>query len=142
MRMNFCPRCGHKLEMELVGHIGRNSTLDQLQQIISLLDDEKLSIEKIACKTFTTTKNINRLFHAHLGISPSQYKRVHRFRKALTKGTHPCYTKKLAGLAADSGYYDQPNLINELKRITNLSPRKFLSAVTLFANRRVAWKME
>ena len=66
-------------------------------------------------------------FRAQIGVTPKQYARIHRFRRALAlvnagQGT-------LADVALAAGYYDQPHMNGEFRELSGFSPREFLAAV-------------
>ena len=59
------------------------------------------------------------------GISPKQYSDIIRFQntlKALFSGS----CKDFCTLAIEGGYFDQPHLIHDFKRYTNMPPEKYL----------------
>ncbi len=131
------------LEERLVSMLHETQELNNLQQIIQLLNtDANISFENISRKTFFSGKNIYRLFRSHLGISPAQFRSLVKFRKAVSKATDGNSKSRMAAIALDSGYYDQANLINEIRKITHLSPKNFLSAISLYADKKITWKME
>jgi AraC-like DNA-binding protein len=66
-------------------------------------------------------------FRAQIGVTPKQYARIHRFRRALAlvsagEGT-------LADIALAAGYYDQPHMNGEFRELSGLSPREFLATI-------------
>lgn len=65
-------------------------------------------------------------FREQIGVTPKQYARVLRFRRALTMVNAGKET--LAEVALAAGYYDQPHLNAEFRELSGFSPREFLAA--------------
>lgn len=133
----------HKLEEKLATMCSRQKELNVLASIVRLMmDNENITIKDIARQIYFTEKSIYRLFLAHIGISPVQFRGILKFRQAVKKSTRFSYTNKMSRMAADNGYYDQANLVNEFKKFTNSTPKRFLSAVTLNADKKIVWKFD
>jgi AraC-like DNA-binding protein len=66
-------------------------------------------------------------FRAQIGVTPKQYARIHRFRRALALVS--AGKEALAEIALTAGYYDQPHLSAEFRELSGFSPREFLAAV-------------
>ncbi len=130
-----------QLENKLLARLQETEELKSLRQIIHLLkENENITFEMISRKVFLTYKNIYRLFLAHTGVSPVKFRNILKFRTAVAKGVGSLYNKKMSEIAIDSGYYDQAHLINEFKKIANHTPKAFMSAITLEADKKIAWK--
>lgn len=74
-------------------------------------------------------KQFRRLFVSHIGINPKDFIRTVRFQYALSLAQNNPDIP-LSHLAFDSGYYDQPHLINEFKQFSGLTPKEFFSICT------------
>ncbi len=66
------------------------------------------------------------VFREQIGVTPKQYARVLRFRRALTMVN--AGEETLAEVALAAGYYDQPHLNAEFRELSGFSPREFLAA--------------
>lgn len=133
----------HLLEEKLMAMLNQQKELDMLASIIQLMKKkETITLKEVAGRLYLTEKTIYRLFLAHIGISPVQFRGILKFRKAVKNSTSRSATPAMSRLVAASGYHDHSNLINEFKKFTSSTPRKFLSAVTLNADNRIAWKFE
>ena len=131
------------LEKKLVSRLAETEELNSLRQIIKLMStDENGVVAEISKKIFLSYKKIYRMFLAHLGISPVQFRNILKFRNAVTNGVQSVHHKKMSGMAIDSGYYDQAHLINQFKKIAHHTPKDFLSAITLDSAGKIAWKFE
>ena len=129
------------LEKELINQLSETEELNNLQKIIDLLNNnENLTVEIISKKIFLSYKKTYRMFLSHLGVSPVQFRNILKFRNAVTNGVQSVHHKKMSGLAIDSGYFDQAHLINQFKKIAHLTPKDFLSAITLDSAGKLAWR--
>lgn len=96
-----------------------------LEAVISDLESD-LSISAIAAKHNFSRQYLNSLFVKNIGKSPSEYRRIHRFRDAVKKRKQ---VKKLTSLTYESTFFDQSHMIKDFKKITSLSPNLFFKNV-------------
>jgi len=86
-----------------------------------------IKVSDIVDKVHVSERQLQRLFSTRLGISPKDYCKVVRFNSyiefILTKENDVDWME----LVVAFNYHDQPHLINEIKSITKLSPKKLLS---------------
>jgi AraC-like DNA-binding protein len=82
----------------------------------------KITLTKLTGKLKCSEKKISRSFSARLDITPKDYIRILRFRKALRlmKATKLSFTD----LAYELDYFDQSHFIKDTKLFTGLSPGK------------------
>jgi AraC-like DNA-binding protein len=81
-----------------------------------------LRIDELCGTRGIPIRQIDRLFRAHVGVSPKTFARIVRFQSALTLLTrNPGGT--LADVAARCGYYDQPHFVREFKRFAGTAPK-------------------
>ncbi|HET7241251.1 MAG TPA: helix-turn-helix domain-containing protein [Gemmatimonadales bacterium] len=66
------------------------------------------------------------LFRQQVGVTPKRYANIHRFAHALSLLSRP--GASLAGVALAAGYYDQPHMNAEFRRMARLTPGDFLAA--------------
>jgi AraC-like DNA-binding protein len=66
-------------------------------------------------------------FREQIGVTPKQYARILRFRRALTMVN--AGEEALSEVALTAGYYDQPHLNAEFRELSGFSPREFLGAL-------------
>jgi AraC-like DNA-binding protein len=86
-----------------------------------------LRIGDLEKTTGLSTRQLERKFARHLGISPKTFSRVVRFKSvaAVTARSDPPDWVTLAG---DFGYADQPHLVREFKAFSGLTPVEYLDA--------------
>lgn len=98
---------------------------EMIDAMIADLESD-LSITEIAAKHNFSRQYFNSLFVKNVGKSPSEYRKIHRFRKAVKKRKE---VKKLTTLTYDSLFFDQSHMIKDFKKITSLSPNLFFKNV-------------
>ncbi len=106
----------------------KSYNLERMRSAVSLIDREKgeIRISDLASSVFLSTKQFQRVFTAHIGISPKEFLRIVRFQHALyVLQSVPGMT--FSRLACECGFYDQPHLINEFKVFSGYTPKEYLS---------------
>lgn len=79
-----------------------------------------------------STKQLRRLFRHHVGVSPKTFSRIVRVNHALRRmQRHP---QSFADVALEAGYFDQPHMIHDFKRICGVAPQTYLQNMSLFYN--------
>jgi AraC-like DNA-binding protein len=84
----------------------------------------EIAIRDLAKRMNCNEKKLYRYYLTYFDITPQEYKRIVRFRHALKNLEQ--YKKNLTSLAYHCEYFDQSHLIKEVKKFTNLTPRKCL----------------
>jgi len=103
--------------------------------------DTNYSIDKIAKLNGFTLKTFQRNFTKHLTCSPSEYKRIARFRHSLKNKLISKELKTLTSVSNDSNYYDQSYFIREYKKLTQLNPKGFFDSITALFEKNIVWKL-
>ncbi len=131
-----------EFEENLAARFVTNKQLKNLETIIAQFQNsENQPAEKqISADLNISPKQFFRLFKNHLGVNPTQYRQLLRFRNALDLSLKNLRNRNLTEVGHAAGYYDQPHFIKEFKKITNLAPRDFLSKISLEANDRIVWQ--
>ena len=86
-----------------------------------------LRIGDLEKSTGLSTRQLERKFARHLGISPKTFSRVIRFRGVAAAAAHPA-PPDWATLAGDFGFADQPHLVREFKAFSGLTPAAYQDA--------------
>lgn len=82
-------------------------------------------VNAVAAALGVSERHLRRTFHDAFGISPKTFAKLARFRRAL-RAARAESPANWAGLALDSGYYDQAHLITEFRAIANTTPSALL----------------
>jgi AraC-like DNA-binding protein len=86
-----------------------------------------LRIGELEKTTGLSTRQLERKFARHLGISPKTFSRVVRFKSVAAVAANPDPPDWVT-LAGDFGYADQPHLVREFKAFSGLTPMEYLAA--------------
>ncbi|MEM6377898.1 MAG: AraC family transcriptional regulator [Bacteroidota bacterium] len=90
-----------------------------------ILDNEaSVSIQQLSETLQISRKTLLRLFKKHLAISPTDYKSIVKFRKALLAYQDKKNRPSLADLAYTVDYYDQSDLNFHFKQKTGQTPQE------------------
>jgi transcriptional regulator GlxA family with amidase domain len=82
-------------------------------------------IEEVARHAGVGTRQLERLFRAHVGLTPKRLAGILRLQEAfalLAAGASP----PLIEVAQRCGYFDQSHFIRDFRRVTGLPPSRFL----------------
>lgn len=85
----------------------------------------QMSIEQISNKVGYSQKHLIKLFKDNVGITPKGFLKIIRFQKAINE---IAVTRKAdwAGIALESGYYDQAHFINDFRSFSGFTPKEYL----------------
>lgn len=112
-----------------------DETLPLIDEALKLLhEDSNLPIREIAASLKISSKTLIQKFKKYLGLTPSSYKNVLRFRKITTSNEN-----HLTQLGYDLGYFDQAHMINSFKKITQEAPMKFLKKENITDSNEILW---
>lgn len=123
----------NRFEQKKVGNIEKCIEL--------LLNNPNTKITHLANKFNVSTKTINRWFHSYTGFSPSDIKRIIKFRNAIqTKNNFP--NKNLTSICYDNEFYDSSSFSKEFKKLTSLNPKDFFKSIDkeLLKNQNLPFK--
>ncbi len=97
----------------------------RLERALSVIDasDGRVAVAELGRETGTSPRNLSRLFHAWVGLSPKHFARIVRAQAALKRLTEHEPTE-FGALAAELGYADQAHLARELKEIAGAAPSR------------------
>lgn len=108
--------------------------------INSLKSEEEISIQQIADEAGVSRQHLFRLFETHLCKTPSNFRKIHRFRKTLANRIDSMKRgENLTSLTYESLFYDQSHLIRDFKSFTGMSPKKFFELNRAFDNGLINW---
>jgi len=96
-----------------------------LREILTAVEQE-IKINDIAKKHHFTRQYINKLFTRNLGKSPTEYRKIHRFRNAMQMRNH---SRNLSALSHETLFYDQSHFIKDFKELSHLAPGAFFKTV-------------
>lgn len=97
----------------------------EIEKIVSDIESD-FRIDDIAVRNNFSRQYLNRLFTKMVGKSPSEYRKIHRFRNVIGNQKR---MKNLTDLSFESSFYDQSHLIKDFRQLTNVSPNSFFKIV-------------
>lgn len=112
-----------------------------LNEVIDDLKDNQndYSILNLANKYKTSRQNLTKHFEANLCKSPSDFKKIQRFRNALKNNISKTSKDNLTSLSYDLLFYDQSHLIKDFKSLTGFTPKKFFKNLSSKENGEINW---
>lgn len=112
-----------------------------LIDVVTKLNDieNDYSIADLANKYGTSRQNLTKHFEANLCKSPSDFKKVKRFREALKNNISKKSKGNLTALSYDLLFYDQSHLIKDFKSLTGLTPKKFFKIISSQEDGEINW---
>lgn len=113
-----------------------------LYKIVDKLMNEKdssESISEIASNLGITRATLNKHFALHICKTPSQFKKIARFREVMKKHLLKGCDENLTDIAYNTHYFDQSHMIKDFKSLTNYSPKVFFSKLSSLENGEINW---
>ena len=115
--------------------------LENMQHLATVMYEESagFALSDYAAQLCRDRSYLSRQFHEVHGTSAKYYHRLCRFERFLRDALYEP-TQPLAGLAIDHGYYDQAHMNNDVRELSQQSPRLLLAReeTRLFYTRRTA----
>ena len=97
------------------------------------------SIAALADKYKTSRQNLNKHFETHLCKTPSDFKKIQRFREALKSKINKKTGENLTSLSNDLLFYDQSHLIKDFKSLTGMTPKAFFKNISSQEDGKINW---
>lgn len=79
-------------------------------------------IEALAAELHASQRNLRRVFHEVVGMTPKAYARIVRFQHALRAARETRAQLDWSEIASRTGYYDQSHLIADFRALTGSTP--------------------
>ncbi len=92
-----------------------------------------IPIKELARKNNLGSKNLERLFYRHVGVSPKKFSGIMRFFRAHKSILHNGL-QDLVTTSLESGYFDQAHFNREYKKLTGTNPTSEVMSI-LYKNR-------
>ena len=112
-----------------------------LRLLIDELTDENNSIPilELAKKYGISRTTLNKQFALHLGKTPSEFRKVQRFRKAMQNYREKHSKNKLTFITYESRYFDQSHMVKDFSALTNYSPKNFFAKLSSLNDGEINW---
>lgn len=89
-----------------------------------------VTLESLTLDLGVSARTLQRLFAAHVGLSPKLLAQIVRFQRVF--GTARDNPRALARVAQHCGYYDQAHLIRDFRRFGGEAPTRLLTSLPQF----------
>lgn len=107
--------------------------------VADMLDAEPIPITGLAYKYGISRSTLNKYFDRHICKSPSEFRKVVRFRRAMHEHLSEQGRKRLTDVTYSLDYFDQSHMIKDFRSLTGYSPAKFFSSVSKLENGQISW---
>lgn len=107
--------------------------------ISKIQENPKISTLELANEFNVSQKTFILHFKKHLCKTPSEYKKILRFRKALTEMQESNKKTNLTELSYIIEFFDQSHMVSNFKSLTGFSPKTFFKNLTTLENSNIHW---
>jgi AraC-like DNA-binding protein len=119
-----------RLMQLLAAHVYRREAVDERIMFASRVIRQRtgsLSMRELADACNLSSRQFERLYQEHVGLSPKRLARLTRFYLA-SRQIRVAVPSSWATFAINAGFADQSHLIHEFRRLTGYTPKAFLHA--------------
>ena len=135
---HFDEQC-HLADRFLLSRLRAGARLEHMQHLATVMYEESaaFALTDYAERQRRDRSHLSRQFHEIHGTSAKYFHRLCRFERFLRDALFET-APSLAGLAIDHGYYDQAHMSNDVRQLSQQSPRILLARdeTRLFYSRR------
>lgn len=111
-----------------------NSIVDEM-----LADPGAFSIAEAAGRHGISRTTLNKHFDLHIGTTPSQFRKIIRFRKAMTRHRQNILPENLTDISHGVDYFDQSHMVKDFKALTKYSPKQFFARLSTLEDGNINW---
>ncbi len=104
-----------------------------------LPNDREMTIAEIAQKNGISQKTLIKHFEKHIGKTPSDFRKIVRFRNALKQKGMDDKEVKLTDITYISRYFDQSHMIKDFKALTGYAPKEFFKKMCPTHDGKISW---
>jgi len=90
-----------------------------------------IRIKELANDVYYSEKQLNRLFQKYVGTGVKTFSRIVRMKRAVDLLSRPI---NMSQLIDRTGHYDYPHFIHDFKDIYGVTPKEYMSKMSLFYN--------
>jgi AraC-like DNA-binding protein len=101
--------------------------------------DQQYTIEGLARKYNISRKTLCKQFEWHVGKTPTELRKIIRFRQAMQQQLHISPKSKLSDITYQLDFFDQSHLIKDFKSITGYTPKVFFKKVSPIEGGNINW---
>ncbi|WP_313157812.1 helix-turn-helix domain-containing protein [Sphingobacterium multivorum] len=98
-----------------------------------------VTITELCEKNAISRTTLNKHFCRHICKTPSEFKKILKFRNAVNKYSSDKAKNNLTDIAYSVDYFDQSHMIREFKSVTGFSPKAFFEKTTVLEKKQIHW---
>jgi len=104
-----------------------------------LPNNKEMSISEIAQKNKISQKTLIKHFEQHIGKTPSDFRKIVRFRNALKQKALENKEGNLTDITYIARYFDQSHMIKDFKVLTGFAPKEFFKKLSSSYDGKISW---
>ena len=113
--------------------------LYQVLNYMLLPNNKEMTIAEIAGKNKITQKTLIKHFEQHIGKTPSDFRKIVRFRNALKQKARDGKDGNLTDITYISRYFDQSHMVKDFKVLTGYTPKEFFKKLSSSYDGKISW---
>jgi AraC-like DNA-binding protein len=118
------------LEKSLTAHLPRRPGHPAVPVALCLLARPGATVRRVAEHLELSSRRLEEVFRAEVGMSPRPFARIRRFQRALALAGRPA-APRWGALALAAGYFDQSHLIRDFVELSGFSPERLIARATV-----------
>jgi AraC-like DNA-binding protein len=103
--------------------------------------DTTLTTASLAAELGISRKTLHQHFEQYLGIAPSLYRKINRFRNAVREKLEGGQVYTLTELAHSMEFFDQSHMIRDFRSLTGFIPSAYFRKIRTMENSSIQWMM-
>lgn len=103
----------------------RNKDFEIIEDVLNEIENGT-KISEIADKLHISRQYFHKMFYKNIGKSPSDYRKIHRFKGIIEKYKS---NEKFIELSNNGSFFDQPHFNKDFKDLTGINPTLFFKNV-------------
>ncbi len=111
-----------------------NLLLEQILTEMMDVSNINQSMTNLSHKTGRSRTTINKHFERHICKTPSQLRKIIRFRTAIQS-----HLENEINLSNSLDYFDQSHMIRDFRKLTGFTPKAFFSKMAILENGQIKW---
>lgn len=104
-----------------------------------LQPESNYTIKDLADKYKISRKTLCKHFELHIGKTPSELRKIIRFRQAMRQQINSRTKNKFSDITYQLDFFDQSHLIKDFKSITGYTPKAFFNKITTHEDGNINW---
>ncbi|WON93630.1 helix-turn-helix domain-containing protein [Sphingobacterium sp. Lzh-3] len=117
----------------------QHSFLETILSEMMCEENDVVNITELCEKNAISRTTLNKHFRRHICKTPSEFKKILKFRNAVNKYSSYKAKNNLTDIAYSVDYFDQSHMIREFKSVTGFSPKAFFEKTTALEKKQIHW---